>query len=78
MEIMFYKKPMAGREQVSSSLTQTDHAGQQLEASDNAHVHQVITSPHTIDPEMIDAESNNTFAARGYGKPLVTKLIRTY
>ena len=27
-----------------------NHAGQQLEASDNAHVHQVIKSPRTVDP----------------------------
>ena len=42
------------------------HAGQQLGANDNDHVQQmVITIPHTFDPEMIDAEDDNTFVAQG-------------
>ena len=45
----------SGEQQINAN-----HAGQQLGASDNAHMRQVITT-HSFDPEMIDAEDNNTY-----------------
>lgn len=45
---------------------EANHAGKQLGANDNAHMQQVITTaPHTFDPEMIDAEDDNTFVTQG-------------
>ena len=50
----------------SDQQFEAHHAGQQLGANDNTHMQQmVITTPHTFDPEMIDAEDDNTFVTQG-------------
>ena len=53
-------------------------AGQQLGASDNAHVQQQQgnSAPHNFDPDMFDSEDDNTFVAQGVVTEYLEKHFR--